>query len=304
MKIINSLEFYIGSKEEKLPNFNKNFPYIASCVELNGYIGNFAPWHWHKAIELFYLESGKLEYCTPKGNMIFTSGSGGMVNSNVLHMTKILSRNEKDKQLIHIFDPSLIAGEHGSQIEQNYITPIIATPQLEMIALYPDNPTQANILNLIYKSFHLSEDIFGYEIKLREALSEIWLYLFEFSYTILQEKAYKYDKTSDKIKLMMVYIHEHYADKISVPELASSAFLSERECFRVFQNCLHMTPVEYIKGYRLQMACRMLSNGRESITYISQACGLGSSSYFGKVFRECIGCTPLEYRRRWQNNNI
>ena len=62
--------------------------------------------------------------------------------------------------------------------------------------------------------------------------------------------------------------------------------------FRVFHDCLHTTPVEYIKAYRLQAACRMLVRGQEPVTVISHACGLGSSSYFGKVFREYAHCTP------------
>lgn len=42
---------------------------------------------------------------------------------------------------------------------------------------------------------------------------------------------------------------------------------------------------EYMTSYRLQMACQMLARGQESITVISHACGLGSSSYFGKVLK-------------------
>lgn len=102
---------------------------------------------------------------------------------------------------------------------------------------------------------------------------------------------------------MMVYIHEHYGEKISIPELAAAAYLSERECYRVFHDCLHMTPVEYIKAFRLQAACQMLANGQESVTVISHDCGLGSSSYFGKVFREYAHCSPTEYRRKWQNSD-
>ena len=101
----------------------------------------------------------------------------------------------------------------------------------------------------------------------------------------------------------MIYIHEHYAEKISIAQLAAATFSSERECFRLFHNCLHMTPVEYIKSYRLQMACQMLARGREPVTSIAQACGLGSRSYFGKVFREQTGCTPSEYRQKWQDHD-
>ena len=83
---------------------------------------------------------------------------------------------------------------------------------------------------------------------------------------------------------MMIYIHDHFAEKISVRDLAAAAFLSERECYRVFQNCLHMTPTEYLTSIRLQMTCRMLAETRESVTDIGHACGLGSSSYFGRHF--------------------
>lgn len=226
-----------------------------------------------------------------------------MVNSNILHMTKPKEQNTNTVQLLHIFDTSFIAGEHGSRIEQKYIMPIITAQQLEIIALYPDNHSQKNILDLIQNAFHFSEQELGYEIKLRETLSKIWLALFELSHSALEKKG-KQDKTNDKIKLMLVYIHEHFAEKISIPELAAAAFLSERDCFRVFHDYLHMTPVEYMKNYRLQIACRMLAKGQESVTSISYACGLGSSSYFGKVFRQYMGCTPMEYRLKWQNNDI
>lgn len=303
MKVIHNIEFYSGSKEEKLPDFSNDFPYIASRVELDKYMGKFVPWHWHKAVELFYMESGELEYYTPNGKMVFPAGSGGMVNSNVLHMTKPNMENDKNVQLLHIFDASIIAGEQGNLIGQKYVMPIVAAPQLEIIALYPSDPIQAKVLERIEESFHLSKQDFGYEIRLREALSKIWLSLFELSRQAIEEKE-EYDKRNDKIKLMMVYIHEHYAEKISIRELAAAAFLSERECFRVFHDCLHMTPIEYMRSYRLQMACQMLVKGDEPITYIGHACGLGSSSYFGKVFREYVGCTPMQYRCKWQDSDI
>ena len=303
MQNIQAVEFRKGSKEELLPGYTAEFPYIFSRAELDKYVGRSAPWHWHRPVELFYIASGSLEYYTPGGKVLFPAGSGGLVNSNVLHMTKAVARMEENLQLLHIFDASLLAGEQGSRIQEKYIDPIVAAPQIEILSLFPGNPKQENILDLIQKAFHISNDTFGYEIKLREALSEIWLMLFEQAKPMLTQKG-KYNKSNDKIKLMMAYIHEHYPDKISIPELAAASYLSERECFRVFHDCLHMTPTEYIKSYRLQIACQMLAKGQESVTAISHACGLGSSSYFGKVFREYANCTPSEYRRKWQNCDI
>ena len=303
MKDIHNIEFYNGTKEELLPGFEKDFPYIASRAELDKYIECYVPWHWHRTVELFYVESGSIEYDTPKGKMLFPAGSGGMVNSNVLHMTKAISQREKNVQLLHIFDVSLLAGEQGSRIEQKYITPVITAVQIEIIPLFPGNREDERILKLLIDSFRLSSEEFGYEIKLREALAQIWLMLFELS-SSMREKKDGYSKSNDKIKLMMIYIHEHYREKISIADLAAAAYLSERECYRVFHDCLHMTPVEYITSYRLQVACQMLAKSQETVTFISHECGLGSSSYFGKVFREYAHCSPIEYRKKWQNSDI
>ena len=304
MKIIRSFEFQIGSKEEKLPYDTPGFPYLASRAELNFYREPFVPWHWHNAIELFYVESGGLNYCTPHKNLLFPAGSAGMVNVNVLHKTQIQTCTEDNIQLLHIFSPQLLAGTHGSLIEQKYISPIVTASQIELIALSPTEPAQAAVIELIRAAFSLSEKELGYEFKIREALSRIWIELFQICAPLLQGKSQAKDTAADKLKGMMVYIHEHYAEKISIRELASSVFLSERECYRVFQNHLHMTPVDYIRSCRIQIACQMLAESQVPITEVGIACGMENSSYFGKVFREAVGYTPRQYRCKWQDKNI
>ena len=301
MKDIHSIKFQNGTKEELLPDVTPDFPYIASHVEMDKYAEPFVPWHWHKEVELFYIKRGVLEYYTPKGKVVFPAGSGGLVNSNVLHMTKQQENERNMVQLLHIFDTSFI-GTKGGRIDQKYITPILAARQLELFALYPNKSEHVQILNSIQESFNYNDNDFGYEMKLRAVLSDIWLQLLTISLPLLEEK--REDKINDRIKLMMIYVHEHYAEKISIAEIAAAAFSSERECFRTFRDCLHMTPVDYIRNYRLQMACLMLTKSKEKITFISHACGFGSSSYLGKIFLDHIGCTPIEYRNKWQDNDI
>ena len=95
MKITRSLEFQSGSKEEKLPCFSPNFPYIASQAQLDYYKEPYVPWHWHRAIELFYIQSGELKYYTPNKTIVFPAGFGGMVNSHVPHMTSLQPHQER-----------------------------------------------------------------------------------------------------------------------------------------------------------------------------------------------------------------
>jgi transcriptional regulator GlxA family with amidase domain len=45
----------------------------------------------------------------------------------------------------------------------------------------------------------------------------------------------------------------------------------------------------------------MATNNIGTITQISQSCGFGSASFFGKTFRAGLGMTPSAYRRKWQD---
>ena len=162
------------------------------------------PWHWHNAIELFYMESGELKYHTPNRTMVFSKGSAGMVNSNILHMTEFETGREKNIQLLHIFDPKLLAGNHGGIIEKKYIMPIITSSQIEMISLDPGKSEQAAVIDLIRKAFLLPEDELGYEMYIRDALSQIWVDLFRICIPLLQGKQQSADKITDKVKQMMI----------------------------------------------------------------------------------------------------
>ena len=59
LKNIQHIELHKGSKEEIHTDFTADFPCISSRAELDKYIGRFVPWHWHRPVELFYMESGR-----------------------------------------------------------------------------------------------------------------------------------------------------------------------------------------------------------------------------------------------------
>ena len=296
MKNVRSLKYKGESREELLPGLEPDFPYIASYVELDKYPGRQVPWHWHKEVELFYMKKGVLEYRTPNGRKVFPAGSGGLLNSNVLHATQPHQGVGDTVQMVHIFDASLIGGIPGSLLERKYVAPIIEAPQMELIGLYPQNPEEASILELLRESFYLPPGDFGYEIRLRSVLSDLWCRLLRVSEPFWSRKD-RTDKSDEKIKRMMKYIQDHCAEKLSIPEIAATAYVSERECFRIFRRKLNMPPVEYLKSCWVRKACAMLADGNQSLTDIAQSCGLGSSSYFSKVFREYMDCTPKAYRK-------
>ena len=302
MKNIQSIQLVEGSNEELLPGFSPDFPYIASRALLDRYLEPATPWHWHRTVELFYMESGTLEYTTPNGMWVFPAGSGGFVNSNILHTSKIIPSGGETVQLLHLFEPELLSGGQASRIDTKYIRPLTAAAGIEMIVLSPDDAVQAELLKKIRAVFDLDEDSWGYEFTLRQQLTEIWLALFDLARPEMEQRSIARD-SDEKMKAMMRYIHAHYPDTISVDQLATEAHISKRVCYRLFQENLHMSPVEYMTSYRLRKACQRLAESDESITQIAYSCGLGSSSYFGKLFREHYGSSPAAYRTEWHDRD-
>lgn len=303
MNQLSSTQFVGSTREELLPGYTKDFPYICTRHVVEEHITQHVPWHWHNPVELFYIESGMLEYNTPNGQFVFPAGSGGLLNANVLHSTRRVSGHRNNIQMLHIFDPTLIAGQQSSRIAQKYVTPLLSRPQLEMIPLHPENKSHLPTLHMLRDSFFIDRNAYGYELRLRTALSEIWLMLM----ALLPETETRRStgfRSSDKLKTMMIYVHEHYAEKLTVAEIAASAYMSERECYRTFHDCLKTSPLEYVTGYRMQTARQLLESTDETVTCIALACGFGSSSHFGKLFLERFGATPLQYRRTWQDRDM
>ena len=60
MKEVRTVIFKGSTREELLPDFDPAFPLITTAYPLSSAQG--APWHWHTAVELFYMDHGTLEY--------------------------------------------------------------------------------------------------------------------------------------------------------------------------------------------------------------------------------------------------
>ena len=87
---VTGIDLNPDSREEHLPGYTPNFPHIASLVQGARYFGGKASWHWHESVELFYVRKGAILYRTPHCEHVMRADSGGMVNSNVLHLLEHL----------------------------------------------------------------------------------------------------------------------------------------------------------------------------------------------------------------------
>lgn len=96
------------------------------------------------------------------------------------------------------------------------------------------------------------------------------------------------------------WIAENYDQPSPVKRMVALSGLNERTFKRRFRKATGMTPIEYVLTLRLEEAKQMLEAGDEPVEAIAEAVGYEDSSFFNRKFRDRVGLTPTQYRRRFR----
>lgn len=81
----------------------------------------------------------------------------------------------------------------------------------------------------------------------------------------------------------------------SIGELAEELCISRSTLFLKMNSISGEPPANFIRRIRLNRACKMMLEGRYSISEISGMTGFSSPSYFTTSFKKYVGCLPTEY---------
>ena len=287
--IINS-----ATREETAPEITAAFPYRSGVWKMDTAPEQLCPWHWHNEVEIFFMVRGALTYHLPGRSCVFYEGDVGFVNANVLHMTVALDPPPCHQQE-HIFLPRLLGGMPGDIIEAKYVTPLLKNAAADLIRIPADAPEAPAMRELMVRAQEASNGMEpGYEIRVRNLMSELWLRIAEHAPVFAATPT---GGDASRIKAMLRFIDDHFAEPLTLEEIAASAQIGSREASRCFRRQLNLTAFEYLQNLRLDRACELLRGGDLAVTQIALNCGFASASYFSKVFRERMNTTPKEYRR-------
>lgn len=99
------------------------------------------------------------------------------------------------------------------------------------------------------------------------------------------------------VKKAQSMIHEFYADGITLNEIAGRLNLTQEYLGSQFHKELGENFSAYIRNYRLLKAKELLIGTQLKQYEISEKVGYTDAKYFARVFKECIGMSPAEYRK-------
>ena len=87
--------------------------------------------------------------------------------------------------------------------------------------------------------------------------------------------------------------------KISIAQMAKDSGFSETQFRRLFKKAFGRSPRSYLNQIRIAMALAELSrSSRKAIAEIALDCGFETLSSFNRQFKEQMGCSPREWRRK------
>jgi CheY-like chemotaxis protein len=104
--------------------------------------------------------------------------------------------------------------------------------------------------------------------------------------------------TQQLIRKAMAYIHARYSEPLTREEIASHIGISADYLTDCFRQELGITPITYIRRYRLRQACELLRNSVHPITQIALMVGFSDSAHFTRTFQREVGSSPRAFRHK------
>lgn len=106
--------------------------------------------------------------------------------------------------------------------------------------------------------------------------------------------------TDERILQTCQLIQRNLDQPLTLEGLSRHVFLSPGHLSYLFNQALRMSPMAYVRKQRMKQAKQLLLNTSLSIREIGGRIGYEDQGRFSRLFRSAEGCSPLQYRRRWQ----
>lgn len=119
-------------------------------------------------------------------------------------------------------------------------------------------------------------------------------------HAILQEESLT--RSHALLKKALLYIDSHYAQELTLQDIATALYVSQSYLRKVFANEIQNSVGVVLEEIRLKKACELLEKNMYYVSDIAEMVGYSNPTYFTKVFKKRFGITPSQYAVRFMNS--
>ncbi|MDY3795297.1 MAG: AraC family transcriptional regulator [Agathobacter sp.] len=289
---MNILEY--ENYQEKKNHTTLDFPYNTYLCSIPLDF-ELVPPHWHDEMEIIYIKKGRgivnvdfKEYHVSALTLVF-------ILPGQLHSIEQYEDETMEYENI-IFDYSMLLSKKKDSVYEDFLKPLthgkITVPTVfsQVYPYFTDLVSPIDACDEICKTKPQ-----GYQLFIKSMLFQFFFILDNRCRNLTTPKNNR--KAIDKMKIILKYVENNYANKITISEIADVIGFSESHFMRYFKETMGTSFIEYLKDYRLTMAARLLQSSEDSILNISAEVGFDNLSYFNRSFKARYGITPRQYRK-------
>jgi AraC family transcriptional activator of pobA len=253
----------------------------------------------HDYMELLILLSGELKWQIRERQIVHKEGELIVVGSTLYHRPWG-TRGLLENAAVLYFLPELIQRGDLTGEAQEYLMAFCIQDVAFPHAICARTGLPSQILDLI-KQIHselpavakLSR--LSVNAHLRMILMLLVSYYSEYQ-TTLEVLAHRQELIR-RLQPFFQLLERHFQEFISIQEAAGTIGMSTSHFRKFVKRLTGQSFVNYVNHFRIAKAQQLMISTSKSIAEIGQETGFCDQNYFGLVFRQLVGMTPLQYRR-------
>jgi AraC-like DNA-binding protein len=256
------------------------------------------PFHWHEEME-FTLVRGSLSYSIDLTTLEVEDGDLLLIPPDTLHSAHQIGEREAVTDAV-VFHLSTVGLGGGDACDQRFIRPLREGRLILPPVVRKGDPFYGELLECFHRLWECRESTLPYrELVFRawafRLIQLLWQSVGEAGKPLPKRMTHPYE---EKLKLALAYMQEHYAESITVGELADLCGFSQVHFMNVFKEAIGATCIQYLIEYRLAQAAARLQESDQPVTQIALDTGFQNISYFNRSFKNHYHVTPTAYRRK------
>ena len=107
----------------------------------------------------------------------------------------------------------------------------------------------------------------------------------------------------ERANLIRIELNHAVNTTFNLEEICEKLFISKSEVIRIFKKSYGVTPYQYLLDLKISKAKSILESGSASIKEISEQLAFANPYHFSEVFKQKVGLSPLQYRKKMRGLN-
>lgn len=236
--------------------------------------------HWHDRMELVRILRG--EMCVTCGGNTMKLKPGDMAIFSPKMPHRGIAEQEVEYDVL-MFDVRSFYND--SEVSKSYL-PAIFDGRAKFYGMTEDEET-----------IQCFDEICSREEK---GSLEITAYIYRLIYLLYENNLSEFTegvRRSDMVMEMIEYIEENYDKELTIATMSERFGYSAEHFCRKFKEATGLTPINYLKIYRMEEAHKLLKMGERNVSRIAEQCGFTDSNYFTRCFKAHFGYPPSRLKQ-------